>query len=565
MPTLVGVYNYSIQTTGNTCLVATATGTITVDPDHTISLTSNNNTQTVCVNTAIVDIKYQLSGGATNIVMPPVGLPPGVTASLGAAGVVTVSGMPTLVGVYNYSIQTTGNTCLVATVTGIITVNPDHTIALTSANNMQSVCVNTPIDDITYDLGGGAAGPVTFTPPALPPGITSSVVGNVLTISGTPTSTTGGPVFNYTITTNGNGCLRATASFQIQVHPDPVPSFTFDKGSYCIPNAIVGFINNTTPTPLSNYTYAWDFDDGSFSTSVSPTHQYTSQGPFNVKLTARSTVLLNGGVIGCESFKINLLDIIHPQPKADFVFSKPSVCVGDRVTITDNTDGKDGIVNQWHWDMGDGTTNTGNPVNNYLFRDTITYIITMYSINSQSCNSDTISKPFTVYPYPHVNAGPDRFVLEGGSIQLETITFANDPQYAWTPTLYLDNSNIARPRVTDPKTDMTYRLTVTGRGGCALSDDVFVKLLRFPVIPNTFSPNNDGINDKWRIDYLNTYPNNRVQIFTRNGNLVFESKGYNTPWDGTLKGKPLPFDTYYYIIEPGNGRDPVTGYVTILK
>ena len=104
-----------------------------------------------------------------------------------------------------------------------------------------------------------------------------------------------------------------------------------------------------------------------------------------------------------------------------------------------------------------------------------------------------------------------------------------------------------------------------GNKGCQLSDDVFVKLLKFPAIPNTFTPNGDGINDQWRIDYLNSYPDNRVQIFTRAGNLIFESRGYNTPWDGTFKGKPMPFDTYYYIIEPGNGRDPITGYVTIIK
>jgi gliding motility-associated-like protein len=120
-------------------------------------------------------------------------------------------------------------------------------------------------------------------------------------------------------------------------------------------------------------------------------------------------------------------------------------------------------------------------------------------------------------------------------------------------------------KVNKPLTDMTYRLTVTVRGGCSASDEVFVKLLKFPVIPNSFTPNNDGINDTWRIDYLNTYPNNRVQVFTRTGQQVFESRGYDKPWDGTLKGKPLPIDTYYYIIEPGNGRDPITGYVTILK
>ncbi|MBK8609027.1 MAG: gliding motility-associated C-terminal domain-containing protein [Chitinophagaceae bacterium] len=66
---------------------------------------------------------------------------------------------------------------------------------------------------------------------------------------------------------------------------------------------------------------------------------------------------------------------------------------------------------------------------------------------------------------------------------------------------------------------MTYRLTVTGKGGCQLSDYVFVQLRKFPVIPNTFTPNNDGINDLWKIDFLNTYPDNRVQIFTRTGSL----------------------------------------------
>ena len=41
--------------------------------------------------------------------------------------------------------------------------------------------------------------------------------------------------------------------------------------------------------------------------------------------------------------------------------------------------------------------------------------------------------------------------------------------------------------------------------------------------------------------------------------------GYYKPWDGTKAGKPLPSDTYYYIIEPGEGRKPITGYITIMK
>ncbi len=134
----------------------------------------------------------------------------------------------------------------------------------------------------------------------------------------------------------------------------------------------------------------------------------------------------------------------------------------------------------------------------------------------------------------------------------------------WTPNQYLNNNTIKNPVVSGVE-DKIYTLLATSRGGCSASDQVFVKVLKFPTIPNTFTPNNDGINDTWIIQYLETYPDNRVQVFNRYGQLVFESRGYAKPWDGTMNGKPLPFGTYYYIIEPANGRKPITGYVTIIK
>jgi gliding motility-associated-like protein len=85
-------------------------------------------------------------------------------------------------------------------------------------------------------------------------------------------------------------------------------------------------------------------------------------------------------------------------------------------------------------------------------------------------------------------------------------------------------------------------------------------------VPNTFTPNGDGINDTWLIQYLESYPNCRIQVFNRSGQLVYETKSYTSPgWDGTMNGKPLPFGTYYYVLEPGSGRKPLTGYVTIIK
>lgn len=64
--------------------------------------------------------------------------------------------------------------------------------------------------------------------------------------------------------------------------------------------------------------------------------------------------------------------------------------------------------------MGDATVLTTNPVS-YTYTTAKTYIVTLFTVNSMGCNSDTISKSFTVHPYPVVDAGPDRFILEGGT------------------------------------------------------------------------------------------------------------------------------------------------------
>ena len=187
-----------------------------------------------------------------------------------------------------------------------------------------------------------------------------------------------------------------------------------------------------------------------------------------------------------------------------------------------------------------------------------------YTFTSGTGCIDYKEQTITIYPIVNVNAGPDRTVLEAATITLEPIITGNALQYLWTPNQYLNDATILNPLVSGVQ-DITYTLSVTGTGGCIFSDQVFVKVLRFPNVPNTFTPNNDGINDTWIIDHLADYPNVRVEVFNRYGQLVFESKGYTKPWDGTMNGKSLPFGTYYYVIEPGNGRKPVTGYVTLIK
>ena len=85
---------------------------------------------------------------------------------------------------------------------------------------------------------------------------------------------------------------------------------------------------------------------------------------------------------------------------------------------------------------------------------------------------------------------------------------------------------------------------MTTDNGCVKSDDVFIKVLKAPAIPNIFSPNGDGIHDTWVIQYLESYPGATVDIFNRYGQLIYHSEGYANPWDGTINGKPVPVGTY---------------------
>ena len=234
-------FTYNISTTGNTCTVATGTGSFTVNPVHTIALTSVASTeaQTLCVNTAIAPITYTLGGGATGANVT--GLPTGITAAV-TGTTLTISGTPTvLVGSpFTYTIATSGNSCALASASGSFTVNPVHTIALTSAasTEAQTLCVNTAITPITYTLGGGATG-ANVT--GLPAGVTAVVAGTTLTISGTPTTTTGSP-FTYNITTTGNTCTVATDSGSINVNPIHTLVLTSTVASenqtICLTNAI---------------------------------------------------------------------------------------------------------------------------------------------------------------------------------------------------------------------------------------------------------------------------------------------------------------------------------------
>jgi gliding motility-associated-like protein len=84
-------------------------------------------------------------------------------------------------------------------------------------------------------------------------------------------------------------------------------------------------------------------------------------------------------------------------------------------------------------------------------------------------------------------------------------------------------------------------------------------------IPTAFTPNNDNVNNTWKINNLDRYPDAAIKVFNRSGQLVYESTEHDLEWDGTYKGIPAPVGSYYYIITIKSYDKIFTGHVTILR
>jgi hypothetical protein len=195
----------TLTTTGGTCGPEHLDKVLNIGANGTISLSSASGTdaQTPCVNSAITSITYAVGGSATSASLTGT-LPNGVSGSF-ANGVFTISGTPTQSGTFNYTVTTTGSSCVNPHLDGSITVGGDGTISLSSASgtDAQTPCVNTAITSITYAVGGTATGAsLTGT---LPNGVSGSFANGVFTISGTPTQS---GTFNYTVTTTGSSCVN---------------------------------------------------------------------------------------------------------------------------------------------------------------------------------------------------------------------------------------------------------------------------------------------------------------------------------------------------------------------
>lgn len=244
--------------------------------------------------------------------------------------------------------------------------------------------------------------------------------------------------------------------------------------------------------------------------------------------------------------------------------SDTTLCAGLTVTVSGlNSIGAVSYV----WFQLPGITHTVSTKASFVASapETYTYMLQANSSITGCFDRDTVQ--IKVFELPYLDAGPSftipvfSTVIIGGN----PTAFAPDT-VVWSPTFQLDNPKALNPAFSGNK-KQKYYVTMKYGKGCTAMDSLTVDLYPEIIVSSGFTPNGDGKNDRWIIDYIDQFPDNTVEIFNRWGERLFYSKGYQDPWDGTYKGKALPVGTYYYIIQLNHPayQEPYTGPVTLFR
>ena len=200
-------------------------------------------------------------------------------------------------------------------------------------------------------------------------------------------------VFDITLKAKSAQCLDSM-THQIQILPPP-PVAAFSPDSSGCPPLEISFLN----TSLYADSYAWDFDDGSVSTEVNPTHTFLESGEYHVTLTATS---LSG------SAQSERIIEVYELPQPDFDFSEPGVSFPEYTFINHSVNAV-----EYRWDFGDGSSSVEeSPSHDYSFPGI--YTVTLYAWSAEGCADTLVRESLVTVP---VEAGaavfPNAFVWNG--------------------------------------------------------------------------------------------------------------------------------------------------------
>jgi gliding motility-associated-like protein len=301
--------------------------------------------------------------------------------------------------------------------------------------------------------------------------------------------------------------------------------------------------------------YLWEFPDSSNQTGGSAQNTFTSSGINPVKLTATSSN-------GCIDSAIKNITI-YPQPTAHFIDS--STC--NHLYLINQSVIATGSIDSYYWKFDDGNTSIEeNPVLQRPLNPSINMATLI--VHSAAFCSDTTT---------------DSIYLK--EVPLADFELANPPYYINEPVQFVDLSNKASSWLwtfddgstidTNQNTVHTYdktgnfdvTLEVRSKDNCSDITSKTITIANNAVLPTAFTPNNDGIND--RLSVLGgPFKSIKLQVYNKNGKLLFETNQQNKGWNGQYKGQEQPIGVYFYIIEGikmNNEPFNINGEITLIR
>ncbi len=375
---------------------------------------------------------------------------------------------------------------------------------------------------------------------------------------GSPSITTTDPEIAHSFTKPGifrvrliaidnSRCIpRDTAYKLIRVRADKVQlNFSEDKLLPC-ENLNFRFNNLSIPpigAPFKDTSFVWDFGDNSPKVKAgtsSVTHTYKSPGSYTVKLILNDTSYCN--------YPDTISRTIRVAPNVDARFLTPTTgCAPHRAPF--NNISLAGEI--FEWDFGDGTTFTGSTPPPKLYSNPGTYAVRLIAIDPNTCNGrDTVITQITVYPKPTA-----LFTYTPIQPQENVPTnFTNRSVGATGYKWYFGDgdSSIVKDPVHQYTSTGTFQTCLIAINENACADTVCTSIEAIVVkimdVPNAFSPNGDGINDKIFVRGFGIV-NMNFRIYNRQGVMVFQSTSPSIGWDGKYKGILQPMDTYAYILD----------------
>jgi gliding motility-associated-like protein len=543
-----------INTASNTLLSAIMVGSapfgITMSPNGSTLYVANFSSNTVSViNTTTNNIISTISVGSN---------PSGVSVSPDGSEVYVANITDNTVSVINTTTNTVVSTIAVGTApTGISVSSDGSKVYVTNQFSNNVSVINTATNKVIATIPVGNS-PFSFGNFIIP-GVSCSGMPVTFTITVNPTLSSPPTITLGTVTGSISGCAGMAS-----VSPNIEQFIVSGSG-------LTGDIVATAP---NNFEVSLAPGSG-YGNSVTLTQ---SGGTVNsIVVYVRSAASASSGSIsgnvvltsaGATSQDVAVNGVINAQttPSISIAALTNNICGGTPVTFTATlTNG--GNAPAYQWLLNGNKTGTNSSIfssSTLADGDAVSCILTSNSICAIPVNITSNSIIINVYPPPVVNAGGNKTIKEGGSTILNATATGNIADITWSPFIGLSSNKILNPTAS-PVSTTTYTLTVQTTDGCLGIDIVTVTVFIDLSIPNTFTPNGDGINDTWNVKYLDSYTNCTVDIYNRYGEKVYSSIGYGIPWNGTFKGAALPAGTYYYIIDLKNGGKVLSGFVAIIR